>query len=707
MQFESPSNLKNIIALNIKEKVIKAEFLINSNLLGIVFPKSLAIYRIDSNFNKIFEYQERGFGNDDYIVDFAFSPSGQKVCLTFQKGKTICLNIENQDSEKRQTQIFSNSSDPSMFIHWTSTKNVIQTNFDCFRMIKEDQNLKSQKNYLYNYVKPSFSHVFADKGNLLKIQAFEDMMENAGFFTILSMFEQNKKIKLSFDGILEFSETDLSNYFPIELLSNMRYFWLDDYKSLNIIGINPTSDNQFCSLVLYSLDTSNFNQYMREIFSFSWILGNLKESDTNIKLGIFKSRTILKTQKEAFSNWFSETLRHNQDLPHIIKYFAQTGNTKSDDLFNFLKEIDVKMMLNLAENMNKFLKSLFEFFFECIYSQYQRIGAFLRDLKNASIQLKSKNVILLPLCEIIELEVLIENVIQTTEIVIKKILHKKLQIKNFFLFCFKSKFKLSGKTKDRTEHKNFHDAIVDFELLFEFLSSRESMFLDDLNADYNNVCLINVNKNVSSLFTLPKNINQELEVLMTEIGVKKPKNEVIKEQNLGFFQIVNEISSKLKSVSSYFYANSLLIKSNHKKHDLVEKIPLDFKFNCECDQSEKALVCYFKEGFFHVNQISANSQNLVSSFRILTNHSVQSWVDFRVSLDSTFLFIDFEKETSIYRVFFLDLTSNLSSNHKNGQFAKLDMTFNVPEVSLFQWNQKNLFLLNGQNQLTVIERSKH
>lgn len=703
MQIEAQSNLKNLTIVSLKEKPGWMKLQCHSNLLGLIAHKKLVVYRIELGFHKIFEFEEKNLQNNEKIIDFNFSPTSQKICLAFEKGKIICLNIEEPDNEKRQLHLFANSSQACSLIKWVESTKRIHSWFDCFRLINEDSRPSNNRNYFYDYVKPSFSHVFADKANLLRIQSLEDLIDRRETISILSVVENLRTLRLAFNGVLEFGEIDLAKICPMENLVRLEYCWLDQFKTLLTASLN--GDRSSCTLSVGWTNTHQFEFYMREIFAVSWILANIKESDANLKLGVFKSRTVLKTQKDVLLNWFPESIRLNPNLHTDIKHLAEFGSTKSEELFNFLKELDIKAMFNANESIGKFLKSLFEFFLECVYSQYQRMGAYVRELRQVNEQLTQKGVCVLPVNELLDLENLIVAALQTTEIVIDKINRKKLQLRNFFLFCFKAKFKLANKLRDGSEHKELHEAIVDFGLLFEFLNTRESLFMDDLNAEYNNICLLNNKPQNQHVFNLPESTENALAELLQEINVPMPLTPTIPNIKLGFSQIVNEISGKLKIVAAFFVNHFLLIDNFKKTVQLNFNLNDDLVFSCVSQNEEDAYVGYLHQNSFYVHCLNSKSEHSTQIYRVKNDLGFSNWIGFNMTFPVKVLFQEFEKDLNCHRIFYHEFEAKQNNEQKQIEVtAKFEMTTFLPDVSQVIWNQANIVVFNGMNSVAIAER---
>lgn len=702
MQIEGEAIKRGHFSASLIEKAKDIRTLKGSNLLGVASEKRLLIHRVDPGaLGKFFEFEDRGTSNTDSIADFVISPAADQVFISFEKGRAFCVDTEETDPEKRQIQIFQTATAGCSQSFWTELNHEFGGSFDCFRPVGSARVAKNVKNYLHEYIKPSFSHVFADKNNLLRIQNLEDLAERRGKMNVLTAVESGEKLRGCFNGILEFMEIELSKLIPVKKVESLKYFWLNDFKTLGFLWREKRDSNQWV-LVGCKADVSAFESHLREVFLVAWMLANLKESDSNLKLGVFKSRTTLKTHKDALKNWFPEAIRDDPELASSLCEFAVTGKTEKKALVTFLKELELKKMLGLAENIGKFLKSLFEFFLECVISQYQRMAIFIRDLRQINEFMSVKKAVFLPEKELKELELLVQSEMETAQRIVSKIVRKKLELRNFFLFCFKARFQLSGKAKDSNEYQNLHESIVDYPLLIEFLKKKESLFLDDFNGEFNNVALSAKNPIKPFDLLLESGMEQSLAVLANELEVNSGMT--AEESNVpitaGFFQIMNEISSKLKTVTAVFTSRSLLVSGKQACVDFCSLSRDRCEFGAEpagksivnIVRSEKDTVLlaradFERMTFVPVAQISVS--NMFSGhFNTFVNSQTQVLI-FGQSSDSGFV-----------RVKLAELSKKTQGKELEINF---DKNFAFPDLLGIAWNFSTIVVAFSQMTIQVLE----
>jgi hypothetical protein len=735
---EENSNSKREIVISkpLAQRMLKQSFVSGKELITLMFKNSFEVYRVDGSLHKIAQIDKSQIGMNISAADYVWSPDGLTFCYSTSKPKVFCYNLGDPSIEKRTISSFNDSRKIVYNLRWFDSKYDILASYDCLRSL-EDTEKKSKnpsQNLLESFLKCSYSHVFAMKEILNKIQTLEGLITKGGKITVLSGIDQDWILRLSFNGVLDFGKIQVGKYILLpDETKNMKYEFSNDFSKLYFMYLVQNNSelagrNRF-NLELTIIDCSDFSTHFKEYFLAFFSLQNIKEILSNVRIGYYSSKTTINEIRTKLKNFFGETDVMEEETLNELKNLIQ-WKSEGDTFLKFFENIDLKRLYELSESINNNFNILIDFFMESFYPSLQRASAYLQDLKHLMTYFECRKIDHINAEYINTMDTHLVAAMKTVHSLIEIIINKKLELKNFCLFCFKWKIKASpnAKNMESEEFRAYNESVFDFEILLKYLSSTKSIFLDDLIFSSEDEPLLKdelVQR--SSLSIFDKNFEFEQEILEKELDLVIDKNQANTRSPIrkGLKEILRTVESSLTPLFEDFIksiSNKVTLQS---KTTLLEGVGEDFDF--DLSKGRDKVVCssliqnnlfvYFnlQSDIISVNRpiyLNSNQQVPIHLYSFDYNNFMLSLIN--ISSDAThhrlqrFDLNDFWKDSTPIISEQLNeerviLEKVLKSPFITAHAESSHTVLNVKEITDMKTNFSNMFSVHSEGKLLIIQ----
>jgi len=564
-----PITRYDILQKGLSEKPAGQDFASGKELVTLMFENRFEIFRVEQrSLQKIAQIDL--MPQTAKAIDFTWSPDGVYICYSSSNPKVYCYNIGDPSLEKRTFSLFSDCKTRVSQLRWFESANYIENDYDCFKPMEvpEKDRKAPAVSFLECAMKCSYSHLYSVNKGLKKIQAIEHLFGQRQKISVVSGIDSEMMFRISFNCALDFIKLPLKDLIDgIAEAKNLKYEFSSDFSRLHFMflrsgGVKESARPSF-TLEQVTLDTSTITVYFKEYFFATFLLQMTKEVLANCRFNFFRSKEAFDEVKKLVQMFFGETQLTDfavlNELCELIKF-----GKESDTFLKFFENIDLKKLNTLSETINNNLNIALDVYLECVYPSLQRVSAYWQDLKNLQVFFDIRKLPFLDGAKIASLERELNAMLKVIRNLIDVITDKKIELKNFCLFCFKWKVKASASLKgnDSPDFKYYCEAVVDYELLLKYLSSSRSIYLDDIiGTIYDQVVGA-----VESKYSLPLHLNDkelelEQETLERELGFSIEKANVwhstpITQTNRELFQSISNftiqsiLESFLKGVAS-------------------------------------------------------------------------------------------------------------------------------------------------------------
>lgn len=565
----SPINRYDILQKALSERPIKQDFVSEKELITLMFENRFEIFRVEHRtLQKISQIDL--MPQTAKAIDFTWSPDSTYICYSSSNPKVYCYNIGDPSLEKRTITLFNDCKTRVSQLRWFDSANYIQNDYDCFKPMEvPDKDRKAPAvSFLESCMKCSYSHFYSVGDGLKKIQAMEHLLNQKQKIAIVSGIDSEMIFRMSFNGALDFIKFPLKDFIEsIADIKGLKYEFSPDFSHLHFMylradGVQELARPSF-RLEQMTLNTSTISVYFKECFFATFLLQMTKEVLANCRFNYFRSKEAFDEVKKAVEVFFGENQLTDYALLSELCGLIKFGKD-SDTFLKFFENFDLKKLHTLSETINNNLNIALDVYLECVYPSLQRVSAYWQDLRNLQVFFEVRKLLFLDASKIASLEKELNVMLKVMRNLIDAITNKKIELKNFCLFCFKWKVKASSsmKNNESPEFKYYNEAVVDYELLLKFLSSSRSIYLEDIiGTIYDQAVGTIESENSLPLHLNDKELELEQETLERELEISidktnvSPKNPITKTnrelfQSISNFTIQSIIDTFLKGVAA-------------------------------------------------------------------------------------------------------------------------------------------------------------
>lgn len=482
--------LRIISAKTLTDPPQRCEFLDKEAIIGVVSEAGLEIYRVKPQFERIALITSTELGNSN-VRDFIIDPIGQLVIVSTDKPKVQVFKL-TEDEDRRPYIIFNDADSPVIGLNVMKTKYNVKSSYHSFQRLN-DSDVSIQEtsyNVAEKIFKSSFTHLFTIKENLNKIQKLESLIDQKNQIYILYSVD-GKKIKASLNSLIDLFTLDLSEHVESRDFQILSIDQSECLGRLNVIA-RVDKENGTSDFVNVVLGFKQLSENIDEFFCLNYSLALVKEFFLNLKLGFFNAKTKFKDIGKRVSGFLGELHIDEPENLTELRWFIKLGHRSTENLPSFFEILDMKKLAEFHQFVLQNFSIVEDFVSESLRPGLSKIQVILEDTKRIIIGLNIRDNNLM---EITTLEGFMNTVRLLSRAIDRlfyRISAKKLELLNFFLFLFKWKMKNSANLKftENPEYLKYHNALLDFKLLLQYLDSQASICLDDLAADCDTELLV-------------------------------------------------------------------------------------------------------------------------------------------------------------------------------------------------------------------------
>ena len=548
-----------ISAKNFENPIQKYKFYPNQSILVILNNFGLDIYRTLPEFEKVFTITPQLLNNKQ-VIDFTIDQYSKQIVVSTNKPKIHVFEISENNDFKPFTAfnpVSTNINKMRIF----KTKLNVEACFNNFRAIYDGDyknEVSAKKSPLDIIFKSSFTHLFTMAENFNKIQKLEHMIIQNSPIYVLTVLD-DKRLRFAFNSITEFLNIDTSGFIDKE---DYRIVDFDQNETLNKLRLIYKGKEE---TGIIQLDMKKLSQNITECFYLNYSLMIIKEMTLNLKLGFFNTKNKFKEVKKQLLI-FLENIELEEDEENIVtlRQFIKFGVLNNPKFLDFFENIDMKKLNELYKSINQLFDVVIDFFTESLLPGFDRIRLVVSNLKGMMESLDSNT---LGNFDVKKLEDFSKNFFALSKSIQKlftMINDKKLHVLNFLLFLFKMKIKTINSLSylENPETRAFYESLLDYEFLLNYLSSEESIFLDDLIGSFDQTALYQEqteNNNIPLSDELSKKFKElEMKIHISEKASVQTNSDGMKEEQsikTLFQKIDTNVNSLMKELKMMFGNN--------------------------------------------------------------------------------------------------------------------------------------------------------
>ena len=312
-----------------------------------------------------------------------------------------------------------------------------------------------------------FTHPFSRRENLDKLDLLENLLAKPTV-SLLSAFLESGVVHFSVDGLVDLFSVDLNSHIQLENVHKIKVSLASDFSSLQVLVPYTLANSDQVKLTLLGLDLSSLKSSFPEIVRLMTRAAYLREIAVNLRFCYEKMRMSFQDIQRKIKGFLMDLEMEDDPLILLkLKQFISTGN-QNEKINDFFKNLSVKKIGEMRETVGSFLKDCRGLLLDTFKAGLSRMLVVLSFLKSARPGLFDP------------LDSLVRQAFFLVDSIISKSVAKEIQMRNFFIFLYRSKLKtISPKKVCEYEDENLSGERLDHLQLLRLLSSSDSLYLKD------------------------------------------------------------------------------------------------------------------------------------------------------------------------------------------------------------------------------------
>lgn len=329
-------------------------------------------------------------------------------------------------------------------------------------------NRRRRPNLLDQLFKCAFTHPYSRKENLNKLRLLEELLTKSKV-SILSALLDSGEVHLSIDGLVDFFAVDLKKHVQLDSVEQTKVQLAADFSSLQVLVPYALANSQEVKLTILGLDLLPLKSSLPEILRLMIRAAYFREIAVNLRFCYEKMRMSFQDIQRKIKGFLMELdLEEDPMILYRLKQFVVTG-TQNEKINEFFKNLSVKKIGEIRESVGNFVRDVRALLLDTFKIGLSRMMVLLSFMKSARPGLFDS------------LEDLVRGAYFVLDSIVSKTLAKEIQIRNFFIFLYRSKLKtISPKKVCEYEDEALSSERLDHHQLLALLKSKESLYMKDL-----------------------------------------------------------------------------------------------------------------------------------------------------------------------------------------------------------------------------------